>query len=1116
MKIFKKFALSLALITAAGTALMAKDYKLQSPDGHILAVLNTDGDMNLSISCDGIRVLDPSPISIERTDGIVWGKDAKVLKETRTSVNSTVKTVFYRAAEIADSYNALTLKMKGSWSLELRAYNDGVAYRFVNSDRNPFRILDEKAVFNFTKDAAAIVPYERDGGDFNDQYHNSFENTYTEAKLSELDPERLAFLPLVVEAEKDVNICFTEVNLRDYPGMYLINMDGGNNLMADFAPYPRKTYQGGHNNLQILITEREEYIAKVSGPRTFPWRAMVIGNDVDLASSNMTYLLADESRLADTSWIKPGKVAWEWWNDWNISGVDFDSGINNDTYKYYIDFAAEYGIEYVILDEGWAVNLKANLFQVVPEIDLEMLVEYADSKGVGLILWAGYWAFDRDMEKVCKHYSEMGIKGFKVDFMDRDDQLMTDFNYRAAEMAAKYQLILDLHGTHKPAGITRTWPNVLNVEGVYGLEQLKFADSEVDQMKNDLTIPFLRQVAGPMDYTQGAMDNKNSHNYEPKSSEPVSQGTRCHQLALYMVLDSPLNMLCDSPTNYFREPECTEFIAGIPTVWDETIILDGKIGEYIITARRSGEKWYVGAIGNWDARDIEIDLSFLPEGPWSMRAFADGVNADKKAIDYKVTSSIVSNISKLNVHLARGGGWAAVIAAPQLTFKSSDRNLEETFDWAVKTALSYAHYGENPVGYWYESALPPRNAFCMRDVSHQSMGAEILGLSKQNYNMMQKFASNISESKDWCTYWEIDKDDKPCPADYVSDEDFWYNLNANFDVMFACWRIYEWTGDRRYIEDAVLNNFYARSAKEYVDRWQLNPDQLLTRPREMNDCHKAKKFGDARGVPSYVESYPDLYCAADLVATIYGGYDAYSRILAEAGDSRKSVQMAARTEEYRRHLDEKWWSDEINAYHTFWRSDKTFADGEGLTHVIWFNAVKEPARIEGSIEKLMERKDWNIENVSHFPLLWYRCNYRDEAYGILKNITSADRREYPEVSFGMIEGIISGTMGILPSASQNRVTTLPQITGDDCLQIENLPMMGGYVSVRHDSNCSSMLQNFTAGEITWEAAFTGDHDELLVNGKSVKAQKRTDAMGCTVSYAEIKLAKGGKACCKIK
>ncbi len=663
MNILGKLIFAAAFVCIAGAAADAKDYKLQSPDGKIQATLNTDGRMTISIVHDGEQILMPSPISIERTDGVTWGEDVRVQKTSKSTVNRTVKSPFYRAAEIDEYYNSLTLKMKGGWSLELRAYDDGVAYRFVSHDKKAFKILDEKADYRFPADVLATVPYVAKGkdGDFNEQYQSSFENTYTVAPVSKLNGERLSFLPLVVEGGQDVKLCFTEVNLRDYPGMYLYNNDGGNHLVANFARYPKETYQGGHNNLQVKITEREEYIAKVEGAREFPWRAIVIGNDIEIASSDMTYLLADESRLSDTSWIRPGKVAWDWWNNWNISGVDFESGINNETYKYYIDFAAANGIEYVILDEGWAVNKKADLFQVVPEIDLPMLVKHADSKGVGLILWAGYWAFDRDMEKVCKHYSKMGIKGFKVDFMDRDDQVMTDFNYRAAEMAAKYNLVLDLHGTHKPAGLNRTWPNVLNFEGVHGLEQMKWSKPSVDQMEYDVTIPFIRQVAGPMDYTQGAMLNATRKNYYPCNSEPMSQGTRCHQLALYTILESPFNMLCDSPTNYLREPESTGFIAAIPTVWDETVVLDGKMGEYIVTARRSGDTWYVGAVTDWNARDIEIDLSFLGKGKWSMKAFADGVNAHRKASDYRTSVSEVSKKTDINVHLAPGGGWTAVI-----------------------------------------------------------------------------------------------------------------------------------------------------------------------------------------------------------------------------------------------------------------------------------------------------------------------------------------------------------------------------------------------------------------------------------------------------------------------
>ncbi len=412
----------------------------------------------------------------------------------------------------------------------------------------------------------------------------------------------------------------------------------------------------------MIITEREDYIARVDSPRGLPWRiAIVTDDDRNLAASNLTYQLAEPSRVADVSWIKPGKVAWDWWNNWNLDGVDFLTGVNNDTYKAYIDFASANGIEYVILDEGWAVNLKADLFQVVDEINLQELVDYAAAKNVGLILWAGYYAFARDMERVCDHYSKMGIKGFKVDFMDRDDQIMTDFNARAAEMAAKYHLVLDLHGTHKPAGLNRTYPNLLNFEGVHGLENTKWAPESYDQVKYDVMVPFLRQVAGPLDYTQGAMLNGSRGNYHPCNSEPMSQGTRCRQLALYVTFDSPLNMLCDSPSNYMREQECTDYIAEIPTVWDETRILDASMGEYIVTARRKGDKLYIGGITDWTPRDMKVDLSFLPAGNHTATLFRDGVNAHRRGRDYKKETVNVSAQTPFDVHVAPGGGFVLIV-----------------------------------------------------------------------------------------------------------------------------------------------------------------------------------------------------------------------------------------------------------------------------------------------------------------------------------------------------------------------------------------------------------------------------------------------------------------------
>jgi len=380
----------------------------------------------------------------------------------------------------------------------------------------------------------------------------------------------------------------------------------------------------------------------------------VTDNDASLAASDMVYRLASPPRLGDISWIKPGKVAWDWWNDWNIYGVDFKSGINNDTYKYYIDFASKHGIKYVILDEGWSVNMKADLMQVIPEIDIPELVAYGRERGVGIILWAGYHAFDRDMEKVCRHYAEIGVKGFKVDFMDRDDQQLVDFIYRAAETAARYKLLLDFHGMYKPTGLNRTWPNVLNFEGVHGLEQLKWSPESVDMVTYDVTIPFIRMVAGPMDYTQGAMRNAARGCYRPINSEPMSQGTRCHQLALYVVFNSPINMLCDSPTDYMREPESLEFIASIPTVWDETVPLSGKVGEYVALARRSGDDWYIGGITGWESRDMTVDLSFLPAGQYEMTLFRDGVNAHRKGIDYRKEIRNVTSGDTVRLHLAPG------------------------------------------------------------------------------------------------------------------------------------------------------------------------------------------------------------------------------------------------------------------------------------------------------------------------------------------------------------------------------------------------------------------------------------------------------------------------------
>ena len=587
-------------------------------------------------------------------------------KVSRRTVDETVASPFTRQATMHNNYNELTLHLKEGLSVVFRAYPDGVAYRFVWEGK-PGKVIDETVNYKFYYNELATVPYVSnfDSTNLASQYCSSFENQYTTLPLSQLDKRRLCFLPLIVHSSisnSPLKYCITESALLDYPGLYLHSTGAEGELTGCHAPLPKCVEQGGHNNLQLLVKEREDYIADMDKSKVFPWRIfMVAESSAELAMNNLSYLLGEPSRVDDISWIKPGKVAWEWWNCLNITGVDFEAGFNNDTYKHYIDFASKYGIEYVILDEGWAVNKQADLFHVVPEIDLPMLVQYAKERHVGIILWAGYYAFERDMEKVCKHYSEMGVKGFKIDFMDRDDQLVVDFYRRAAEMCAKYHLVVDFHGAFKPAGFTRTYPNVLNFEGVFGLEQMKWAPATVDQMKYDTEIPFIRQAAGPMDYTQGAMLNGGRWNYSPCWMQPMSQGTRCHQLALYIVLESPLNMLCDSPDHYDREPDYTRFVAQIPTVWDETLVLQGEVGEYIVTARRRGDTWYIGGITNWTPRDIEVELSSLVESNnATIELYTDGVNAHRKGCDYKHQTYTSQNIP-LKIHMAPGGGFVAKI-----------------------------------------------------------------------------------------------------------------------------------------------------------------------------------------------------------------------------------------------------------------------------------------------------------------------------------------------------------------------------------------------------------------------------------------------------------------------
>ena len=489
-------------------------------------------------------------------------------------------------------------------------------------------------------------------------FQTSYEKLYTRYKIDDVVEKDFISLPLIVNGS-DVKIAITESDLYDYPGMY-VKRPGNNNrhfLEGLFPQLPTKWEPGGWCQFNLKVTERTDYLAKTTGKRAFPWRVMAIGDeDIDLADNDLVYQLARPSMI-ETDWIKPGLVAWDWWNDWNLEGVDFETGVNNQTYEYYIDFAAENGLDYVILDEGWSDQF--DLFLQKPGIDVPYLADYAAKKGVKLILWCVWYPLDREMEKALDMFEEWGIAGIKVDFMDRDDQIMINYLERLAREAAKRKILVDFHGCPKPTGLHRTYPNVINYEGVRGNEYNKFDSLETPQ--HNIDIVFSRMLAGPIDYTPGAMNNSTKGNYFMNNSNPMSYGTRAHQLGMYVVYYGPLQMLCDAPTQYEKYPDILEFLSTVPVTWDQTIALEGKFGEYIAIARRKGNDWYIGALNDWTERDLEIDLSFLGPGSYKTQMFLDGVNANRHAQDYQVVNRKLTRRDKLTLNLKQGGGAAIIL-----------------------------------------------------------------------------------------------------------------------------------------------------------------------------------------------------------------------------------------------------------------------------------------------------------------------------------------------------------------------------------------------------------------------------------------------------------------------
>ncbi len=651
MKFFWKNAafILVPLLSLAGNALAQTAYSLLSPDKRIEVRIRTGDRFSYDVVFKGTVLLQNSTFSID-IDHNTLGLQPKVTATKARSYDGTLDPpVRQKFARVRENYNELRLTADGNYAVVFRAYNEGVAYRLETSlPQAEVKVYHEESSFNFPDDYRVYYPQE-------ESFFSHNERHYLPVNLKTIAPAAIASLPAVVEAANGVKVAIADADIEDYPGLWLRGTSG-NGLAATFAPYPLK--ETLEKDRDFKVTQAADYIAVTRGTRSYPWRVLGIAEkDGDLITNQLVWLLAKPSQVEDTSWIKPGKVAWDWWNALNVNGVNFKSGVNTETYKYFVDFAAKYGIPYIILDEGW--YKLGNVLEVVPEVNMEELTAYAKQKNVGIILWMVWKTLDDQFDPAFDEFTKWGVKGLKIDFMQRNDQKLINFYYKTSREAAKRHMLVDFHGGQSQITMTRTWPNMISGEGVRGLEWSKW--SAETEPQHNITLPFTRMFLGPMDFTPGAMLNATKKDFAPVFDRPMSLGTRCHQLGMYVVFESPLQMLSDSPSNYLREPEMMEFLAPVPSVWDDTKVLDARIAEYALVARRSGKDWYAGAMTNWTARDLEVDFSFLPAGTYWLEAYQDGVNADRIASDYKKTKTKITRDTKLKISLASGGGWAARI-----------------------------------------------------------------------------------------------------------------------------------------------------------------------------------------------------------------------------------------------------------------------------------------------------------------------------------------------------------------------------------------------------------------------------------------------------------------------
>jgi alpha-glucosidase len=639
------------LFFVCSSALAQKQFTISSPSGDVKVFVINGDSLFYSVQVGGTDVLKNSVVAL-RTEKKTFGVRDKITKSSTTKKSGQIiNPVPYKRKIIRNDYTELQLSFK-NYSVWFRAYDDGVAYRFVLDNSTQVLVLDEIATFRFSNADSLFAGcvQKRDDADI---FHTSFEESYRKITLPHLTRKELAFSPILVKGQ--INVIITESDLVHYPGMFLTG-SGKNELSGVFAPYPKTEKIQGGGFKQRIVDSRESYIAKVSGKQQLPWRVILLAEqDKDLLTNDLVYRLGSPAKEVDWSWVKPGISTEEWICRSNLHGVDFKSGINTQTYRYYIDFASRFGMQYVMLDAGWSDY--NDLTKITPGLDLEEIAAYAKSKNINLVLWTLAMTLDRQLDQAITMFKKLDVKVIMTDFMDRDDQPMVEFYHRVAEVAAENKMMVMFHGAFKNAGFERSYPNAIAREAVLGSEYNIWSEKATPE--HDLLIPFIRMTSGPMDYEPGFMVNANKKTFRPLPDNVMSMGTRTHQLAMFVAYESPLQLFSGNPSDAYPEVAYTTYLASLPTTWDETIALDAKLGDYLLLARRKERDWYLVAMTDWNARELDVDLSFL--GKEKFRAFTveDGINSEKNPCDYKMGYQLVDGSTTLKIKMASGGGYVA-------------------------------------------------------------------------------------------------------------------------------------------------------------------------------------------------------------------------------------------------------------------------------------------------------------------------------------------------------------------------------------------------------------------------------------------------------------------------